>query len=73
MAASAVTAVTCFADALAKAKAAAAIVAADAYMLPLFDFGPITFIDGSLVNVRHNPNSVFGALYNVGEWGIRVR
>lgn len=64
---------TVFADALAKAKAAAAIVADDAYMLPLFDFGPITFIDGSLVNVRHNPNSVFGALYNVGEWGIRVR
>ena len=70
---SAMTNDTDFADALAKAKAAEAIVNDDAYMLPLFDFGPITFVDGSLVNVRHNPNSVFGALYNVGEWGVRAR
>lgn len=51
------------------ANEAAAIVAEDAYVLPLHWSPVVAFVADDYVNIRQNPNSSLRGTYNIGEWG----
>lgn len=57
-------------DAAELANEAAAIVAEDAYALPLHETPVYIFVADDYVNIRDNPNSSLRGVYNLGEWGL---
>jgi len=57
-------------DAAEPANQAAAIVAEDAYVLPLHESPIFMFIADDYVNIRDNPSSSMRGLYNTEEWGL---
>jgi peptide/nickel transport system substrate-binding protein len=52
------------------ANEAAAIVAEDAYVLPLLESPVYLFVQDSYANVRDNPSTSLRGLYNNEEWGL---
>ena len=60
-------------DAAAYANQAAAIVAEEAYVLPIMDSPVYLFIAEEYVNVRDNPSSSLRAVYNNEQWGLAAQ